>query len=219
MVLMSPDIYQRTRQLLLGEAEKSALLVEFSAWLRQKYAVDLVNFDYGRIDNPNNSRRLYLVLNAALDVEKLTSAPFQRNPIIDQAISDRFRQLARKHAYADQHALEKFFVAYTDFSEEARTLANWEAIKEAKPLIKSRHPQVWELLAIFSSTVVFYYQDAEIQEHEASGLSAAIFEQYYRIIKKYDELDYYTPGNFNLKFDSKQNVDQNYEGSLFYYSR
>ena len=90
---------------------------------------------------------------------------------------------------------------------------------QRKPVIKNTYPQVWELITIFSSTVVFYYQDAQIRENEASGVSVSILEQYYRILKKYDELDYYTPENFNLKFDSKQNVDQNYEGSLFYYSR
>ena len=219
MVLLNTDLYERTKHLLLGEAEKSPLLVEFAGWLGQKYDVTLINYEFSRIDNPNNSQRLYLILNSNSDVEKLQAAQFKPNPFIDKAVSDQFRHLARKYGHPDQHALEKFFVAYADYSEESRSVANWQAIEEAKPIIMDRFPHIWEVLAIFSSTVVFYYQDIQIQEYEASGVSASISEQYYQILKKYDELDYYTPENFSLKFDSKQNVDENYQGSLFYYSR
>ena len=31
--------------------------------------------------------------------------------------------------------------------------------------------------------------------------------------------NYFTRENIQVKFDSKENVDKNYEGSLFYYTR
>jgi hypothetical protein len=219
MVLLNADLYERTKQLLLEEVDKSPLLVDFADWMRQKYAVNLLNFEFARIDNPNNSQRLYLILNSKSDVQKLRVAQFKPNLIIDKAVSEHFRRLARQHGHPDQPPLDKFFVAYADYSEEARSVANWQAVEEAKPVIKDTFPAVWDVLTIFSSTVVFYFQDAQIQELEASGVSASISEHYYQILKKYDELGYCTTDNFSIKFDSKQNVDENYEGSLFYYSR
>jgi len=38
-------------------------------------------------------------------------------------------------------------------------------------------------------------------------------------LKAYDVLDYFTRENISLKFDSKENLDKNYDGNLFYYTR
>ena len=219
MVLLNPEIYAKTKHIVLGKAEKSALLIEFADWLRGKFSVNLINFEYDRIDDPQRSYRLYLILNSKSDKERFFSKPFVKNRRYEKAVSNHFRLLAQKHGYSESQALKNFFVAYSDFSEEAQTLANWQAIEMARPIIKQAYPEVWELMAIFSSTVVFYYLDSQIHENAESGVSRSIFEDYFQILKKFDELDYYTSGNFTMKFDSKENVDQNYQGSLFYYSR
>ena len=219
MVLLNPEIYEKTKQIVLGKIEKSALLTEFADWLGEKFSVNLINFEYDRIDNPQRSYRLYLILNSKSDKEKFFSKPFVKNRKYEKAVSNHFRLLAQKHGYSEQQALEKFFVAYSDFSEEAKTLANWQAVEKAKPIIKQACSEVWEVMAMFSSTVVFYYLDSQIHENAESGVSGSISEDYFQILKKFDELDYYTSGNFTMKFDSKENVDQNYQGSLFYYSR
>jgi hypothetical protein len=72
---------------------------------------------------------------------------------------------------------------------------------------------------MFSSSVVFYYSDADITVNENNGISKAIMDTYYSILKKYDELNYFTRENIRLKFDSKENLDKNYQGNLFYYTR
>ena len=88
--------------------------------------------------------------------------------------------------------------------EEAKTDANWRAIEEAKDTITSKYPMVWHIEAIFSSSVVFYYSDDEISENEKTGISQKIAGDYYSILKKYDELNYFTPENLIIKFDSRE---------------
>ena len=70
MVLLNPEIYEKTKQIVLGKIEKSALLTEFADWLGEKFSVNLINFEYDRIDNPQRSYRLYLILNSKSDKEK-----------------------------------------------------------------------------------------------------------------------------------------------------
>jgi hypothetical protein len=72
---------------------------------------------------------------------------------------------------------------------------------------------------MFSGSVVFYYSDLDIAINESKGISKSITSDYYEILKKYDELNYFTRENIRLKFDSKENLDKNYAGSFFYYSR
>lgn len=146
-------------------------------------------------------------------------SPTQPNEAYQGQIALEFRRLALKHKFTDEAKLEKLFVIYNDFSEEAKTEANWKAIKEVETQIKSKYPIVWEVVSMFSGSVVFYYSHADIAVNENNGISQAITDTYYSILKKYDELNYFTRENINLKFDSKENLDKNYQGNLFYYTR
>lgn len=65
----------------------------------------------------------------------------------------------------------------------------------------------------------FYYFDADIVVNENNGISKAITDTYYSILKEYDKPNYFTSENISLKFDSKENLDKNYQGNLFYYTR
>jgi hypothetical protein len=124
-----------------------------------------------------------------------------------------------KYGFTDEANLENLFVIYNDFSDEARVAANWKAAEEVKTQIKSKYPVVWNVITMFSGSVVFYYSDADIAVNENNGISQAITDIYYSILKKYDEFNYFTRENISLKFDSKENLDKNYQGNLFYYTR
>ena len=160
-----------------------------------------------------------LIVNSKEDKKKLWDGIFHPNEIYQEQIAKEFRRLARKYKFANKSKLKDLFVTINDYSDEAMTVANWKAIKEARGEIKNKYSQVWDLLSIFSTTVVFYYFDSQIQENEKNGVSERIKNDYYKILKKYDEFDYYTPENLIINFDSKENLDKNYEGNLFYYTR
>ena len=74
-------------------------------------------------------------------------------------------------------------------------------------------------MALFESSVVFYFSDEDIFRYLESGVSQTVTDEYYSILKKHDDLSLFTKDNLRLSFDSKENVDKNYAGSLFYYSR
>lgn len=83
-----------------------------------------------------------------------------------------------------------------------------------------RHSMVWDVVPNASyGAVVFYYTEKHVTDNQKNGISKLIEDDYYSMLKKYDELNVFTRDNINLKFDSKENVDKNYEGNLFYYFR
>jgi hypothetical protein len=144
---------------------------------------------------------------------------FEPNKEYQNQIAREFQSLAAKHRFATEEQLRDLFVIYNDFSEEAKTEANWKAIDRFKWVAKFKYPTVWKVISMFSSTVVFYHRDSDIMPNEQKGLSEKIVDDYYSVLKKYDDLNYFTRENIQVKFDSKENVDKNYEGSLFYYTR
>ena len=78
---------------------------------------------------------------------------------------------------------------------------------------------MWDVIAKLLGSVVFYYCDADITANENNGISKTITDAYFSVLKRYDELNYFTRKNVNLKFDSKENLDKNYQGNLFYCTR
>ena len=221
MVLLDNSVvYNETREILLGKRKQNPLLIEFSDWFKSRYSIDVLNIHFDKVVQRKRDRfRLKVFFECTEDYQKMFVSPFRPNQKYDEEIVLEFRILAINHRLADISELEDLFVCYVDFSDEAKTVANWNADKEVKKEIKSKYPVVWDVVWMFSSSVVFYYSDADIRVYEKNGTSKAITDLYYYILKKYDEPNYFTRENIRLKFDSKENLDKNYQGNLFYYTR
>lgn len=223
-VILDDDVYNETKEIVKGKRKQSPLLLEFSDWFRSKYSVKVLNIHFSKLEGPKEDRyKLNVVIENTQDYQKmyisseeLFSVP---NKEYQEQITLEFQKLALKHRFANESQLKNLFVTYNDFSDEAQVEANWKAAKEVKTQIKSKYPIVWDVISMFSASVVFYYSDADIEVNENNGTSKAITDIYYSILKEYDEFGYYSRENISLKFDSKENLDKNYQGNLFYYTR
>ena len=216
MILLNDDIYKETSELKLGIKDKSTLLRELAEWFAQTYSVTVLNFQLDELKTPNIKRyQLVIIVDRESDFDALQSLSVQEMHKI--RIAQKFRQLVKKHDYLDERGFYGVSVVYSDFSDAARTAANWNAFAEIKDDILERFPSVWDLEAMFTSSVVFYHSDAELEQNERQGVSAQIFEDYFAALKKNDAFDYYSRKNFNLRFDSKENLDRSYKGSVFNY--
>jgi len=213
-------LYKQTSELASGKASKSPLLTELSGWMLEKYGVRVINFEFSQLESSASGRyRLYLIIENTADYQKMYVRHLEPKKEYQSQIARQFRNLAVKYQVASEDQLEDLFVTYNDLSEEAKTIANWKAIDRFKWVVRFKYRTVWRVIAIFSSAVVFYHTDAEIPLNEQNGLSKRIADDYYAVLKKFDTLNYYTRENSQIKFDSKENVDKNFEGSLFYYTR
>ena len=217
--LLDDDIYEETKEIALGKIEKNPVLAELSEWFLSTYSVPVLNFQFGK---PERSKikgyRLYVILETTEDFNKMFHSPLQLNEEYAAQICAEFKRIALQHQFATKAQLRGMWVRYNDFSVEARTDTNSRVIKEAKTRILKIHPEVWSVVGDgFAGAVVFYYTDENVLDNQNSGVSKTIIENYYSLLKKYDELNVFTRENMNLKFDSKENLDRNYEGNLYYY--
>ena len=211
--------YQETRQIVLGKSQINPLLDEFSDWMMKSYYVKLLNFQFSKLEgSKTNTYRLMLIIENAKEYQRTAVqisrlAEDERKQIIAE-----FQRLAKKYRLSTDEQLTDIFVVYHDFSDDAMTIANRKAAKEVRHFIKHKYRVVWDVSPIFWNSVVFYYSDFDIAINENKGITAAITNDYYSILKKYDELNYFTKEDIMLKFDSKENFDKNYHGNFYYYS-
>jgi len=78
---------------------------------------------------------------------------------------------------------------------------------------------VWEVYREFATTTYFFYTDKQIEDYINDGTTETMRQQYFDLLKKYDEFDYIKPDTYLLTFDSKENFDKSFESNWFYYSR
>ncbi len=220
MVLLEDDVYKETKQIALGKSKRTPILIELSDWFTRTYSVKILNIQFWKLKIPKTKRyRLYVIFENTEDYQKMFFRTFEPKEDYQKQIAAEFHQLALKYQFAKEEQLKDLFVFYNDFSEEAKTEANWKAVKELRSFVNSKYPPVWLVIAMFSSLVVFYYSDNEIIANENNGISEMIADDYFSVLKKYDDLNYFTRETISIKFDSKQNLDKNYKGNLFYYTR
>lgn len=220
MVLLDDKVYKETINIIRGKKELSLIGKDLANWLFQKYSVEMLNFQFNKLDHFDVDKyRLYIILKSNNDLNKMHIDILSPNPNYQNQIKTEFSRLAQKHNYIDTSKLHNLLVVFNDFSSEAKTDANWKVYSKARKLIKKRYSEVWHVEAEFESVVVFYYKDIDITVNDEKGISDKIKMDYYNLLKKYDEFGYYTYENFKMTFDSKENLDNNYEGNLFYYSR
>ncbi len=220
MVFLDHDTYYKAKNIALGTTQRSPLANQFAFWAAAECAIEILDIQLTKLEPPAKfSYELRVIVANAEDYRKTFLAPWERNEQLLTEIARQYLALAAQHGETQDIRLTDLHVVCTDFSHEAMTEANWKATKEFGLQVKHLYPTIWEVMSLFDTSVVFYFSDAEIAANEASGVSQAVTNEYYSILKQHDDLNLFSRDNIRLSFDSKENVDKNYAGSLFYYSR
>jgi len=212
--LLEKKVYEATKEIILGKVEKHPFLIEFSDWLMRKYSIKILNAQLFS-DFPD---RFYIIIENTKDFEKMLINPSnfsqrKQNPKYEAEIISKIKELGRKHNFASEFRLRDIYIKYHDFLPEVQTDVNFRAIKEARASITKKYPMVWYVEVDFYGTIIFYYLDKDILVNKENGLSKVIEEEYFLILKKYDDISFITKENLILEFDSKENLDKNFGNS------
>ena len=114
--------------------------------------------------------------------------------------------------------LDRIHFTVWNFDALAKEDAHSKASREVEEHIR-REPAGAPIHCIYTlfGLSVFYEKEGQVEENLINGVSGCIKADYYRILKKYDEFDLFTPDNIEVTFDSHENVEKNYQGNYYYY--
>ncbi len=217
MSLVDKNDFDQTVDILRGKVALSPVFEDLKIFLKEKLGVTAFNFVHEKI--PNDRRhRLYVLLSSREDFLKMHTSGFGYDPVKQTQIAEAFYQLAKRYRFKSDKEITSVFVAFSDFSEELKADANSKADREARPMIvKNYQPHgIWDVISIFSGVVVFFHTEAELQQARLTKVTDAINKDYFCYLKKYDEFKLYS-ADFAVHFDTKENLDQNFNGNLYYY--
>lgn len=223
MLFGHKKLYRQTRKIKPGEAELSPLLDALKEWTNEKYGINVINVVYGKIGSgPHKERpRLNLIVETQSDYAKMYQEPFVPNESYQTAISARFVKLVKDAGLEKEYDTDHLLVIYDDFSAMEMTRTSSQLLEHHKKHLLSKFSDIaiWDIVqSEFSAEIaVFYNQDDDITENDNNGNSERIRKECFRFIKPYDEFDYCQFDTFTITFDSKQNLDENYRGNLYYY--
>jgi len=220
MIQVDDNTYYETLEILRGDKKLPEIFVGLKEWLYEKYQINAYNFEFKEIypNSPAHKFRLYILLPSSDEYRSMFKG-YNFDSEKQKAIADKFYDLANKYNLESIKNYKDAFVAYNDFSDEMR----FDYFKQAyrlirEPLIeKYQIYSVWTFLNRFSQLTVFYRNEINVKTNEFIGISKQIKDDFYETLHMLDEFNVFTYDNFDVLFTSKENLDNKYEGNLFYY--
>lgn len=220
MMRVDYPVYQETLDILKGRKRLSAMYQELKVWLFDAFQITAYNFKFREMtwDHTQHRYRLFIMLSSKADWDIMFDG-YNYSADKQATISKMFCELAQKYMMPNLDQYLNVFIAYCDFSEEIRADVNSSVYHLMKERLKEKYQSyaVWDICAFFSCLTVFYQKDADIRLNQDNGISRQIKDEYYETLHRLDEFRVFTYESFNITFDSKENLDTNYAGNLYYY--
>jgi hypothetical protein len=220
MVLVDDANFTATLKILRGEQPLPPIFIELKEWMKSRFDVTAYNFIYRELeyDNPDHRYELYILLSTTDDYYRMFDNSFYDSKKQEE-VSAKFYELARKYEFEDLERARNAHVCYNDFSVEMKTGVNSHAFLFANRRIYEEFSEyaIWQICTAFASVVVFYETDEDVRKNEENGVSESIRKIYYEELMEQDEFHVYAGGSFLMRYDSKENLEKNFSGNLYYY--
>ncbi|MCH9647616.1 MAG: hypothetical protein K0U98_05210 [Deltaproteobacteria bacterium] len=219
MLFGDSELFAVARSAKVGERNLQSGLAELRDWISSEFDVSVVHIvqDYIELGSAEGRPRLNVILETDQDFDSWkTDAMAIRSDIHDKVVG-RFKKIAS--GYPDLES-ENVHLTIDNFSDECLGRACSAFLKRhAKRITDDFKHAIWQIDGFSRALVVFLYTDDEITRCTANGTCKEISRRCFDAVKQYDEFDYLTDDAFRLRFDSKENLDNNYKSNLFYYWR
>ena len=216
MITASDREYKATKRIRQGKKTLAPPFDELAAWISAKWSVSVLNVIYDRA-NSLHAPRIQVILEYEADKKKFyRGMNFDRTK--QKAVASRFLEIIGR-CETDDFAVDGLFVVFSAFAPIAKQEADSHIpdaeVAALKKLIGDR--SLWEISRCFGHVTFFFYTDSQVRAAAAKGLKETYSRMYFELLKPHDEFGYLRPQDFAVSFDSKQNFDENYESSWFYY--
>jgi hypothetical protein len=220
MVTMFDAEYKGTKRIKQGLERLGPPFDELARWIEETWQVKVLNAIYERGDSSRAQRpRLQIIVESHSDRMKFHSG-FNYDSAKQQAVKDRFLDTIVRKEPA-QYDVDGLFVIFSAFAPIALEEADAQITDDEINALKVRvgNPDLWEISRCFGRVTFFFFTTAQLRRHVADGKKIVYAKMYFDILKAHDEFGYLDEKTFAVDFDSKQNFDENFGSSWFYYYR
>lgn len=227
--------YKLTKLIKQGKASIEIQFDPLAKWIDTNYQVKTLNIIYDTIDVYKGKRpRLQIIFEFNDEARKFSNGQhFGFDESKQQAIAKQFeielkgQELNRPQKVWNlflvkqkrEYKTKNILVVFSAFEDIAKTEAN-EGIPQnrIKELIKEiDNRDMWEISRFSWGVTFFFYTNIQVEENSKNGIKEFLTDKYFRILKEYDEFNYFKRDSFSGTLDSKENFDTNFESNWYYY--
>ena len=235
MIVSTDPDYLDTKLVKQGVKQLDPIFQELSDWINKKFDTPVLNIYYDKIDTDKDRPRLRIIFEYYQNVEKFRDGIGNYETEKQNLIAAQFKLILKikkiprqsmfdrlfKKSQASRFDTDRLLVIFTGFDriaiEEVNHKIPQSQIDKLKQELTSKN--VWEVYREFATTTYFFYTDKQIEDYKIDGTTEILKQQYFDILKKYDEFNYINKDSYFLTFDSKENFDKNFKSNWFWYSR
>lgn len=212
-MFLSDVQYNYVLKLIEGTVLPNPLFIELAEWAKTVF--DAKIYDYICDCTSNGLTRLKIVV-WDHDATDFFHDGANYNPKIQKMFRDKFASLAQKYnKHPKYQNADDIFVCCDTISDQIRSKLLRSVEEQIYALKKG---DIWKIEIIFGSVHIFYETDAQIEMHNADGVSDALRKKISDIVKLHDKYNVF-PKGVSCIFTSHQTLDEKYSGSMFYYTR
>lgn len=197
---------------------------EIVDWFSDTYQVKALDFNLNTIETEMGYRQQHIrvILEREEECERIEK--MDRTEMVKQFMN----YFSQKHSRKDRLKIGYFPAAENEKYPEIvlgfhalQTIEIYVAYEKADQEIRDlgkQFPDIWDLSKNWHYWTVFYYNDQQWKDNEANGTTAEIKKRILFILKKYDTFGLVDASALKFViFDTKQNLDENYGGNIYYY--
>lgn len=221
MLFGDKQLYEQTRSLKKGESRLSPCMEVLRNKIAERFGIKIVNIVYDKIDlGPSKGRpRLNIIVDSGEDYARIHENQFEISKEAKELILKYFSDVVDQMGMQGVLETQNVLLISDSFAAEAMNQAvaaflenNAEAI--AKMFTTNG---VWQITGVGFYIVVFFTTESAKTSALSNGVSEDIRRRCFEAVKRHDEFNYSTTKTFALSFDTKENLDNNFKGNLFYY--
>ncbi len=228
-----------TLAVLRHKKELSPIMLKLKEYIEAEFGITVLNIipeKYGIFNKPHKNSFKHnkkLSLNCCVNSYEAYKSMLQRvdmtdgyykqipNQAIQKSIIRKYFMLLSEFGIKNQYSENDIFIDFPflfllQYSEYVLEKLPKE-ITDTVLLRYSECASIWQIVSDSHPLVIFYTTDSAKLHNQENGISDEIKQMYLSEIKKLDEINMFDESH--IVFDSKENLDKSYNGSLYYYFR
>lgn len=231
MVTSSDKAYKKTKLIKQGKRQIEEKFKPLAKWISENYEVFVLDIQENLMKH-NNNVRIAVHLETQHDAMKFRKGTDYLSGFDSKKqneVAEKYIEIGKLLKTPRKGFLGKFFkknpnmndifVSFSAFDRIAKIDAN-ELIPEKR--VKQLYevfelPEIWTISRCFDSATLFVYKDDQKEQIKNSAEFKLIENNYFELLKEYDEFNYWKRKHFGIEIDSKQNFDENYKSNWYYY--
>ena len=222
-MIFSSDIeYKKTKLIKQGKSRIVEKFEHLAKWISENYKVNVLDIQE-KFNEHDNGVRIAIHIETLKGELKLKMSEHwfsDIDPKKQREIAEKYIQIRNSlNDHKKSPKTNDVFVVCFAFEQLAKEEVNLLIPeKRIEKIYKELNlTEIWTISRCFENATLFVYEDGQKDKIKNSAKFKIIEDKYFDLLNEYDEFNYWKREKFEIRIDSKQNFDDNYESNWIHY--